>query len=214
MFEKLYFLTVCFFFGETFLEDKGENPRFEILGVFGSGKTTIANSLSNSSPLVSMLEDHTLNPYWGKNKLLDRGGKLAYDISFLVQHMHLVQSGMLEFPSRPLICDWSFQTDNLWASLRLSDDSMAAYSGVFESFIGSLPSPRGYLYISVDPFEIYSRIQKRGRIPELEIDQASIAAAHKLVKQKVDSIPIEDIFVIDESVDLNEIIEFVNEKLR
>lgn len=196
------------------VENNSDNPRFEILGVFGSGKTTIANSLSSSSSLVSMLEDHTLNPYWGKNKLLESGGSLAYDISFLVQHLHLIQCGMLEFPDRALICDWSFQTDQLWASLRLSGEKLTAYSGVFESFIGSLPRPRGYLYLSVDPFEIYDRIQKRGRTPELNIDHATIKSAHEMVKRKVESLPREDVYVVGESVDSNDIMAFIDEKSR
>ena len=183
--------------------------RFEILGVFGSGKTTLAKLVAENINYFPKLEDHLLNPYWGQQALLESGGNLAYDLSFLIQHLHLVQSSMHSTESC-IICDWSFETDDLWASLRLDPDELTSYRTTRSLLLRSVPSATGYIYLDIDPEEIYRRMQKRGRKPEISINKEKIVYAYDILKDKVKNIRAGNILTVDKYSTLTEISDFIN----
>src|SRR5947209_101410 len=88
-------------------------PRVEILGVFGSGKTTLAARLCAAvgTPLP---EDHRLNPFWGQEDPIEIAGGLGYELFFLLQHGRLAAEPWNSEPLALGLCDWSFA-----ASMRL-----------------------------------------------------------------------------------------------
>ncbi len=148
---------------------KARRPRsrVEILGVFGSGKTTLAQRLSTSCGL-HLAEDHRMNPFWGRKEAIETAGDLAYDLSFLLQHCHLAAEPGGREPVDLGICDWSFASDRLWASMRLQE-GLDAYDAVFSRLNQRLGPPLGYLYLRQPETEIVSRLKKRGRRLERQL---------------------------------------------
>ncbi|QJI34069.1 deoxynucleoside kinase [Pseudomonas sp. ADAK13] len=152
--------------------------RIEILGVFGSGKTTLARKLvaesNETQPLLA--EQHEQNLFWGAERHNQILGYLPYDLSFLMQHAHLVasiNSDVIHF------CDWSFGSDRVWASMRLDSD-FSAYEVVSDIILKKLPSPLGYLYLK-QPVELISkRLGLRGRVEERNFLNYVKAAAEQL----------------------------------
>ncbi len=141
-------------------------PRVEIIGVFGSGKTTFVNNLSKLGIFQKLLENHEKNPFWGDDESIGITGYLPYDLSFLIQHAHLSCKVKKNDTPTISICDWSFSTDYLWASMRLGEE-LGAYEKVYNNIIKNIGSPIGYFYLEQTPEIIVKRIIGRGRAPEI-----------------------------------------------
>src|SRR5687767_9357576 len=67
------------------------SKRIEILGAFGSGKTTIARALSEHG-YANLLERHELNAFWTDSAPTRVMGYLPYDLWFLLHHAQLAAS--------------------------------------------------------------------------------------------------------------------------
>lgn len=141
-----------------------QQRRVEILGVFGAGKTTLAKRLALDEVKV-LAERHDQNPFWGDSFVNERLGYLAYDLAFLLQHVHLAATLVSPGPEDVFICDWSLASDWLWASMRLGSDLMP-YEGVHRVLLDRLGPPIGYLYLRQPAEVILERLLKRGREPE------------------------------------------------
>jgi deoxyadenosine/deoxycytidine kinase len=169
--------------------------RVEILGVFGSGKTTLATRLSGEEAQL-LAEDHLDNPFWGNAISIETLGYLGYDLSFLLQHAQLVTSmraGQLA------VCDWSFATDWLWASLRLGSD-LPSYNTIHETLLRRLGQPQGYLYLRQPPEIILDRLQKRGRENEESFRQY-ITQACMLLEELAEGLPDGKVLIVGDDTD-------------
>ncbi|WP_418131304.1 hypothetical protein [Variovorax sp. 278MFTsu5.1] len=176
-------------------DTKARARRVEILGVFGSGKTTLAKRLTAASGRL-LPEDHERNPFWGDSNSIAVLGYLGYDLSFLLQHAHLVST----VPSDTIaFCDWSFETDWLWASLRLADD-LPAYEAIRARILKRLGPPTGYLFLRQTPDTIVDRIERRSRPAEDSFRQyVRSACAH--LDELTNKLPREKLLVVDDHVE-------------
>jgi deoxyadenosine/deoxycytidine kinase len=168
------------------------SPRVEILGVFGSGKTTLASQLSavGFKPLGEVYER---NPFWREPNSLNVLGYLPYDIAFLLQHIHLIATAPRS--SAVQVCDWSLLSDRLWASMRLEND-FDTYDRLYKRLVSGVGDPIGYLHIRLSPETISSRIRSRGRANESYlVDDVEIAAAR--LEELANEIPSEKVITID-----------------
>lgn len=145
------------------------HSRLEILGVFGSGKTTLAKRLAGNS-IGLLAERHANNPFWNDATANETLGYLAYDLTFLLQHARLVTSFSNAQTENVLICDWSFASDRLWASMRLGSD-FASYDGVHDTLLSRIKQPIGYLYLRQSVDVILARLSKRKRNQEREFEK-------------------------------------------
>jgi deoxyadenosine/deoxycytidine kinase len=176
--------------------------RIEILGVFGSGKTTLAKKLvaESEEPQPLLAEQHEQNPFWGAERQNQILGYLAYDLSFLMQHAHLVAS----ISSQGIhFCDWSFRSDRVWASMRL-DQEFSVYDAVYKAIQQRLPSPLGYLYLKQPVELIATRLGLRGRAAERSFLDYVKAAAEQL-DEFARTLPSDQIMEVTDDVSLSEI---------
>jgi deoxyadenosine/deoxycytidine kinase len=174
----------------------GMSKRIEILGVPGAGKSTLAGKFICGGIQV-LAERHQDNPFWGNHSLNERLGFLGYDLTFLLQHTQLTVGGD---PSKrkPLsVCDWSFLSDRLWASMRLASD-LPLYQSVYDALMGRIPAPIGYLYLKQPADTIVQRVLARGRQPELAFIDAIQSAVLKLDEVVKDVDPAKVMIVGDE----------------
>lgn len=169
-------------------------PRVEILGLFGSGKTTLAKRLTRRG-CTHLAEDHALNPFWGDDRILSISGQLPYDLSFLLQHWHAAARRPLDAESVG-ICDWSFVTDRLWASMRDEGD-MDVYDAAHRRCLKRMGDPIGYLYLRHSIDVVASRLAKRGREVEAPLLQ-TLSEAFAQLERIADSFRPSSVIVCDD----------------
>lgn len=183
---------------EQFLPMAQTGPRIEILGVFGSGKTTLAKRLARPSA-IALLEDHAQNPFWGDDAALQVTGYLPYDLHFLLQHVHLATGASRSEREPAAICDWSLISDRLWASRRLGNE-FETYLKVYHSLAERVGEPVGYVYLRQSPSVIVERLLARGRLPEAGLLD-SIAAAASDLDRLVATLPSGKFLVAGDDID-------------
>lgn len=184
--------------------------RVEIVGVFGAGKTTLANRLAGETHVV-LAEEHERNPFWGDSLAIDKVGYLGYDLAFLIQHTHLVsRDHPINADGSLLICDWSFPGDRLWASLRLGED-FAAYDSIFQKLAGRLGPAAAYLYLEQPPEVIVKRLTKRGREPEAAFIAYVESAVAKL-REAVRHIPSDRLIKVTDDFEVHELAGWLSDR--
>lgn len=171
-----------------------KGSRFEILGVFGSGKTTLAQHLIQKGG-IGLFEDHQANPFWGMAAELDVAGYLPYDLGFLVGHAFLCANYSANHSHTFGVSDWSFETDRLWASLRLAE-SVDEYTAVWHHVARQAGSPAGYVFLDVPPALIIDRMKLRGRPPEADL-YPFIESAAASVRDTASHLPAEQLLALD-----------------
>jgi deoxyadenosine/deoxycytidine kinase len=185
----------------------GVSPRVEILGVFGSGKTTLALKLGEGFGRT-VLEEHLLNPLWGKKNLVERLGHLPYDLHFLLQHAQLATLSSMGSDSSHVFCDWSFLTDRLWASMRLDSD-FEAYDAAWLAIRKRIERPVGYVYVQQTVETIVERIGIRGRAPEVAfVEYVGVAVAR--LQQLVESLHGENVLQVDDGCEVDEMFKIIS----
>lgn len=179
--------------------------RIEILGAFGSGKTTLASRLA-ADVGKALLESHEANIFWGKAAINEHLGYLPYDLSFLLQHINLASN--VASPSSALsICDWSFASDRLWASMRLGSE-MPDYERIHRILTDKVGPPIGYLYLRQPVALIADRILKRDRIPEVKI-LGQLAAAVAQLDECVGDLPPELVETVTDDLQTDQLQAFI-----
>ena len=181
----------------------GSCPRIEILGVFGSGKTTLARQLSDTQSSL-LLEQHEQNIYWQSPNANAVAGFLAYELSFLLQHHYLAASQLASMDARIGICDWSFGSDQLWASMRLSKDDLHIYDSVHSKLIDSLPPVIGYVYLCPSVETIAARIKSRNRFGE-KFEISELTKAARRLEELVHALPSQKVFCVDNEINMENV---------
>lgn len=170
--------------------------RVEILGVFGSGKTTLARQIAESDA-HHLAENHAANPYWGRQDTVQVIGYLPYDLTFLTQHAFLVATAPEDGVA---VCDWSFNTDRLWASMRLGREELASYEAAYAAILARLGPPALYLYLRQPPEVIRYRLAKRARQSE-EAFREHVDSAYVRIEQLVAGLPATQLHVVGDEFD-------------
>ena len=176
-------------------------PRVEILGAFGSGKTTLAHTISGEGRTL-LLERHEHNTFWGSPVANQVTGFLAYDLSFLLQHQYLAATAAQVSHDGVAICDWSFVSDELWASMRLDEGDLAAYRAVHRRFQEAVGGSIGYIYLRTNESTLLERLRARNRIGE-SFSLVEIRDATHQLDALVQSLPNDRLLILDDDTDSN-----------
>ena len=172
-------------------------PRIEVLGVFGAGKSTLAARVAGRVHAV-LPEDHERNRFWGDDSP-GMIGYLAYDLSFLLQHVHLAANFRQVASGQVAVCDWSLLSDRLWASMRLGSE-FAIYDAVHAALTNRIRPAVGYLYLKQTPKVVLQRLRQRGRAPEANLG-SQISEAVARLDALVRSLPSDLVAVVSDDLD-------------
>ncbi len=148
-----------------------------IEGVIGVGKTTLARILGEALPAEILLEVFEENPF-----LSDfYGDRARYafqtQIFFLLsryRQQHRVISKALH--TSPLVSDYLFNKDWLFAHLNLTGDELAMYERVYAILGEQLPTPALVVYLKASTNTLMQRIAYRDRAFERRMSRDYIEA--------------------------------------
>lgn len=143
-----------------------------IEGVIGVGKTTLARLLQQDFAGTLSIEEFEDNPFLVKF-YQDRARYAFQTQVFFLLSRYNQQQRITRLP-RPVISDYIFDKDRLFARQNLTGDELDTYERVFEALQANAPKPDLIVYLRASTPALMSRIALRDRPFERNMDQAYI----------------------------------------
>ncbi len=143
-----------------------------IEGVIGVGKTTLARMFQKEIGAQLILEVFEENPFLS-DFYTDRA-RYAFQtqIFFLLSRYHQ-QRQLMGLP-RPLVTDYMFDKDRLFAEVNLSGDELQTYYSVQEALAENIAVPDLVVYLKADTETLMNRITERDRPYERNMEATYI----------------------------------------
>lgn len=156
-----------------------QHPYIAIEGVIGVGKTTLARYLQQALSAELLLEVFEENPFLS-NFYADRS-RYAFQtqIFFLLsryrqQHQVIAQAIQL----MPIVSDYVFDKDWLFAHLNLENDELAVYEHTYTALAERIPVPQLIVYLRASIETLLERIAIRDRPYERDMSRNYITELH------------------------------------
>ncbi len=145
---------------------------FAIEGVIGVGKTTLSRLLQPAFKAQLLLEKFEENPFLAK--FYEDRARYAFQtqIFFLLSRYHQqreVVPAVLKNET-PLIADYAFEKDALFAQINLQGDELETYRQVHEALAEKIPIPDLVVYLRASTDVLMQRIAMRDRTYEREME--------------------------------------------
>jgi deoxyguanosine kinase len=147
-------------------------PFIAIEGVIGVGKTTLARMLAPEFAGEALLEVFEENPFLS-DFYADRA-RYAFQtqIFFLLSRYRQQHLAAPDALSRgPLISDYTFAKDSLFAHLNLGGDELTVYEKLHNALAEKIPTPDLLVYLRADLDTLMHRIAMRDRPYERSMDR-------------------------------------------
>ncbi len=140
------------------------NDYIAIEGAIGVGKTTLARMLAAELTSALLLEVFEENPFLGDFYADRERYAFQTQIFFLISRYHQ-QSQVIPqtLAQRPLVSDYLFDKDRLFAHLNLVGDELAMYERVHKILGEQIPTPDLVVYLRASTDVLMQRIAHRDR---------------------------------------------------
>ena len=142
-----------------------------IEGNIGSGKTSLAKSLSQRLEGKLVLEEFEENPFLQKFYIDPTRYAFQLELSFLAERFQQIQ---IEIPNRDLFqefmfSDYMIEKCLIFSKNNLDDQSIQLYRKLYDIILKSTPKPDLIIYLHKDTEQLLSNIEKRARPYEQDI---------------------------------------------
>ena len=190
-------------------------PRYmTIEGPIRVGKSTLARLLADRLH-ARLLADRTDNPHLGDFYAETPGAAFRAQMHFLLTRYRQLHDLALEHDPRPLVCDYLFEKDRIFASLNLNDAELKIYQQYYELFRQQLRTPDLVIYLQATPEVLRQRMKKKRDPAERDLSEAYLKEVVKAYEHFFFHYSASDLLVINTSeIDFVERHEDLQELLR
>ena len=156
-------------------------PRFiAIEGPLRVGKSTLAQILAETLHARRVVEPED-NPFLDRFYQAQPGMSFATQMWFLMERH--AQLGDLKDFDVPVVADYLFEKDKLFAYINLTDAELALYNRYYQTFREKVPTPDLVIYLQASPEVLKQRLKRKGipgerAISEKYIEQVVQAYEH------------------------------------
>lgn len=158
-----------------------EQPHFiAVEGPIRAGKSTLANVLAETLHARRLSEPEN-NPFLDRFYQGEPGMAFATQMWFLMErHEQLQNIGDFSFP---VVADYLFEKDKIFAYINLTDAELALYNRYYQLFRGEIPTPELVIYLQATPDVLKQRLKRKGipgerAISDKYIEQVVAAYEH------------------------------------
>lgn len=179
------------------------HPYLAIEGAIGVGKTTLARWLHQSLQAELLLEVFEENPFLSQFYADRDRYAFQTQIFFLLsrygqQHQVIPQT----LHRGPLVSDYLFDKDHLFAQLNLSGDELEVYHSVYQALAERIPTPSLLVYLQANVDTLLERIAIRDRPYERNMNRTYIADLNHAYEQFISTYTAAPVIIINTD-DLN-----------
>lgn len=152
-------------------------PYIAIEGVIGVGKTTLARYLQEALSAEILMEVFEENPFLS-DFYADRSRYAFQTQIFFLLSRYRQQHQVIPraISHSPLVSDYLFAKDWLFAHLNLENDELAVYESVYTALAERIPAPTLVVYLKASVDTLMDRIAVRDRPYERNMEREYIAA--------------------------------------
>lgn len=158
-----------------------EQPHFiAVEGPIRAGKSTLANVLAETLHARRVTEPEE-NPFLDRFYQGEPGMAFATQMWFLMErHEQLQNLGDFSFP---MVADYLFEKDKIFAYINLTDAELALYNRYYQMFRADIPTPELVIYLQATPEVLKQRLKRKGvpgerAISDKYIEQVVAAYEH------------------------------------
>lgn len=145
-------------------------------GPIGAGKTSLARKLAEAFGADTLLEDPTSNPFLANFYDDPERHALATQLFFLFQRIDQVRDlKQGDLFRNPIVADFFFQKDALFAELTLSESELALYRKIHEHLAPQAATPDLVIYLQASPRTLSARVRRRGEDFERGMTESYLA---------------------------------------
>src|SRR5579875_1955120 len=149
-----------------------EAPRFvAVEGPLRVGKSSLAAILAEKMQARRIVEPEN-NPFLDRFYQAQSGMAFATQMWFLKER-HAQMSELTDF-STPVVADYLFEKDKLFAYLNLTDAELDLYRHYYQMLRASIPTPDLVIYLQATPEVLKQRLRRKGIPGERAISDAYI----------------------------------------
>jgi deoxyguanosine kinase len=146
-----------------------------IEGPIRVGKSTLAKSLAEQLH-ARRIFDAEDNPFLAHFYNEEPGSAFRAQMYFLYERYHRLLAIRLEDNPAPVVSDFLFEKDKLFAYLNLDNEELKLYERYFEMLAPSIPAPDLVIYLQAKPEVLRKRVSKKGDPAETEISPEYLEA--------------------------------------
>ena len=158
-----------------------DQPHFiAVEGPIRAGKSTLANVLSETLHARRLSEPED-NPFLDRFYKGEPGMAFATQLWFLMErHEQMLGLGDFTFP---IVSDYLFEKDKIFAYINLTDAELALYNRYYQMFRSDIPTPELVIYLQATPEVLKQRLKRKGvpgerAISDKYIEQVAAAYEH------------------------------------
>ncbi len=185
-----------------------EAPKFiAVEGPLRVGKSTLAGFLAETLQAQRVVEPEN-NPFLDRFYQERSGMALATQMWFLVERYEQMREAAKELAGSepwPIVADYLFEKDKLFAYINLTDAELALYNRYYQMFRSEVPTPDLVIYLQASPEVLKQRLKRKGLIQEQAVSDAYIEQVAKAYEHFFFHYTASDLLVVDTSE-----IDFVN----
>lgn len=158
-----------------------EQPHFiAVEGPIRAGKSTLAGVLAETLHARRLAEPED-NPFLDRFYQGAPGMAFATQMWFLTErHEQMQNLGDFSFP---IVSDYLFEKDKIFAYINLADAELALYNRFYQMFRAEIPTPELVIYLQASPEVLKQRVRRKGisgerAISDKYIEQVVAAYEH------------------------------------
>ena len=192
-----------------------------IEGPLRVGKSSLALALAERLRAHTLL-DSEKNPFLEEFYRGEKGAAFRTQMYFLMSRFRQLQEAGIENSHNPIVADFLFEKDKLFAYINLDDTEVSVYDHYYRHFKEQLAAPDLVVYLKASPQVLRSRILRKNvaaeaRISDEYLDEVARAYEHFFEHYKGSDVLVVDTTKVDfvhKQADLDELLEELSRPVR
>ena len=167
-----------------------------IEGPLRVGKSSLARALADRIRARTLL-DTEQNPFLEEFYKGSPGAGFRAQMWFLMERYRQLSEAAIEQSHSPVVADYLFEKDKLFAYLNLTDSEVSVYDLYYQHFKESLPHPDLVIYLKATPEVLRERVTRKGLPAETKISNAYLQETVRAYEHFFSHYKSSDVLVVD-----------------